>query len=173
MALILLRHTRPAVAEGTCYGRTDLDLAPEFAADSLRIAAELPDFRRILSSPLSRCHRLAQAVGAARGLPVTVDPRLTEMDFGLWETRPWAEIPRAEIDAWRDDFLQGRPHGGESVQDLYSRVQQALAEAAEGPVPALVVTHAGVIRAALAAQGMPEAWRAETAFGTWRRIDWP
>ncbi|MCA0203307.1 alpha-ribazole phosphatase [Pararhodobacter sp.] len=172
MALILLRHTRPAVAEGTCYGRTDLDLAPEFAGDARRIASELPDFTRILSSPLSRCHRLAQAISAARDLPVTVDPRLTEMDFGRWETCPWAEIPRAEIDAWRDDFLHARPHGGESVQDLYTRVREALAEAAQGPVPALIVTHAGVIKAALAAQRAPEAWRAETTFGTWRRIDW-
>lgn len=173
MALILLRHTRPAVAEGTCYGRTDLDLAADFPAESARIASELPDITRILSSPLSRCLRLARAIGAARDLPVTPDPRLIEMDFGTWEGRPWSAIPRPEIDAWRDDFLAARPHGGESVQALAARVADALAEAATGTVPVLIVTHAGVIKAALAAQGIPDAWRAETAFGTWRRIAAP
>ncbi|MCB1390596.1 MAG: alpha-ribazole phosphatase family protein [Rhodobacteraceae bacterium] len=173
MALILLRHTRPAVDEGICYGRTDLDLAPGFAAEAARIAAELPPVARILTSPLSRCRRLAEAVGSARGLPVAEDARLIEMDFGRWETRPWAAIPRAEIDTWRDDFLAARPHGGESVQTLADRVTEALDAATGGALPALIVTHAGVIKAALSATGAADAWRAETPFGTWRRIDWP
>lgn len=172
MALILLRHTRPAVAEGTCYGVTDLDLAPEFAEDSRKIAAELPEIARIISSPLSRCLRLAEVIGAARGLPVARDQRLAEMDFGRWEMRPWSAIPRAEIDAWRDDFLHANPHRGETVQALADRVSAALAEAAEGPHPVLIVTHSGVVKAALAATGDPDPWQAQTAFGTWRRIDW-
>lgn len=173
MALILLRHTRPAVAEGTCYGVTDLDLAPDFPDTALRIASQLPAIERIIASPLVRCRRLADAIGAARGLPVTLDDRVAEMDFGAWEMRPWSAIPRAEIDAWRDDFLTGNPHRGETVQALARRVQAALAELAAGPRPALIVTHAGVIKAALAAIGHPDPWQVQTAFGTWRRIDWP
>src|SRR5690606_24242831 len=133
MALILLRHTQPAVAPGVCYGRTDLDLAPTFGAESARIATELPDFDSIITAPLSRCRRLAEAIAVRRGRKVTVDPRLTEMDFGRWENRPWAEIPRPEIDAWRDDFLAGCPHGGETVQSLADRVAEALDEAIRGP----------------------------------------
>ena len=172
MALILLRHTRPAVAEDTCYGVTDLDLVPGFADESMKIAAELPDIKRIISSPLSRCLRLAEVIGAARGLPVTLDPRLAEMDFGQWEMRLWSAIPRAEIDAWRDDFLHANPHRGETVQALGDRVRSALAEAAQGQHPVLIVTHSGVVKAALAATGHADPWQAQTAFGTWRRIDW-
>jgi Fructose-2,6-bisphosphatase len=172
MALILLRHTQPAVESGICYGRTDLDLAPTFGDDYVKVESEVPDFHAIISSPLSRCLRLAQALAAARGKTVSVDYRLTEMDFGAWENRPWADIPRGEIDAWRDDFLLGCPHGGETVQSLADRVAEALDAAARGPVPALIVTHAGVIKAALAATGADDPWRAETPFGTWRRIDW-
>jgi len=173
MSLILLRHTRPLMEEGLCYGRTDLSLAGDFTDSAMRIAAQLPDFKMILSSPLSRCRRLAEAIGAARGQDITLDPRLTEMDFGDWESRLWTAIPRAEIDAWRDDFLDARPHGGESVRQLADRVQAALDDAVRGPVPVLVVTHSGVIKAARAARGEAEGWQSQTAFGQWFRTDWP
>jgi alpha-ribazole phosphatase len=62
MALILVRHTRPQGAEGLCYGRTDLDLDASFDAHAARLGAELPAVVRILSSPLSRCLRLAQVL---------------------------------------------------------------------------------------------------------------
>lgn len=173
MALILLRHTRPEGASGVCYGRTDLPLAEGFAQETAAIAAGLPAVARIVSSPLSRCLRLAQAIGTARDLPVQVLPDLIEMDFGRWENHPWDRIPRAEIDAWSEDFLDARPHGGESVRQLAARARRALDMAATGPRPALVVTHAGIIKAARVATGEGDGWRAETAFGTWVTVDWP
>ena len=33
MGLMLVRHTRPDVAPGVCYGRTDLDVAASFSAE--------------------------------------------------------------------------------------------------------------------------------------------
>lgn len=172
MALILLRHTRPERAEGTCYGRTDMQLDDSFAAEAARIAAELPDVTRILSSPLSRCHRLAQAVAQSRDLAVELDERLIEMDFGAWENTPWDAIPRDQLDDWMGDFLGARPHGGESVQQLYDRVTAALSDAAQGPGPALVVTHAGVIKAAKTARGDENGWQSDIAFGGWVQVDW-
>ncbi|MCA2010334.1 alpha-ribazole phosphatase family protein [Pararhodobacter sp. CCB-MM2] len=173
MSLILLRHTRPDVDEGICYGRTDLSLCDDFDAEVERIDAELPDFTTIIASPLSRCLRLARALGERREIEVTVDTRVIEMNFGRWERMPWEIIPRDQLDAWRDNFLGAAPHGGESVKQLATRVQAALAEVARGPVPALVVTHAGVIKAALSAVGEADAWNAKTEFGHWRRITWP
>lgn len=164
MALILLRHTRPEGAEGLCYGRTDLALAPEFEAEAARLAQELPPVARILSSPLSRCLRLAQALAGARALPLHIDDRLAEMDFGAWEKRPWAAIPRAELDAWAADLTGARPHGGETVAELAARSRAALAEAQP---PALVVTHAGVIKAALVASRGAAGWQAAIPFGGW------
>lgn len=170
MALILLRHTRPEAAEGLCYGRSDLLPDEGFGAESYRLSNELPDVLKIVSSPLARCRRLAEAIGAARGLGVECDDRLAEMDFGRWEGLPWDAIPRAELDAWSADFLNARPHGGESVAALAARVAEGLAAAARGPVPALVVTHAGVIKAALAARGVAGAWHHQTGFGDWLRL---
>jgi alpha-ribazole phosphatase len=171
MALILLRHTRPVGAEGLCYGRTDLDLAPEFDAEVARLATALPAVARILTSPLSRCLRLATALGSARGLTPVPDPRLIEMDFGDWENRPWAALPRDELDAWAADMTGARPHGGETVAELGARTRLALADALAGPRPTLVVTHSGVIKAALHPARGEAAWHAQVGFGQWIELD--
>lgn len=160
MALIFVRHTTPRVAPGTCYGRTDLPLADSFEAEARAVAATLaqvsPD-GPILSSPLSRCRRLAEYLG-----PFEPRAAFVEMDFGSWEGRPWDAIPRAELDAWAGDFLGARPHGGESVAALRDRVAAGLAGLSPGTV---IVTHAGVIKAAAAILKHPEGWDIKPAFG--------
>lgn len=170
MSLILLRHTRPAGADGICYGRTDLLPDDSFDTEVARLRTELPEVARILTSPLTRCLRLAQALGAARSLSPQIDDRLVEMDFGAWEGLSWDAIARAELDAWAADFMHARPHGGESVTDLGTRATKALRAAAADGVPTLVVTHAGIIKAALVAAGDPKGWYIETGFAQWRRI---
>lgn len=172
MALILLRHTRPLGADGLCYGRTDLALDDSFDGETARLAGELPDIVRIVTSPLSRCHLLAQALADVRGLPVEVLPGLIEMDFGTWEGRRWDDVPRDQLDAWSADFHHARPHGGESVTQLLARARAALDAVMAGPAPVLVVAHAGIIKAALAATGAADGWRAEIGFGQWLRVEW-
>ncbi|MBN2905097.1 MAG: histidine phosphatase family protein [Rhodobacteraceae bacterium] len=171
MGLTLLRHTTPQVAPGTCYGRRDLPLASSFAAEAEAVLTDLPDTARIVSSPALRCHRLAAWIGAARGLTPQVDPRLAEMDFGTWEGQPWDAVPRAGLDAWARDFMQARPHGGESVAMLVARVRPALADL-RGAATVLAVTHAGVIRAALALAGRADPWQAKVGFGQTVTLEW-
>lgn len=163
--VLILRHTRPTAAPGLCYGRTELALAPGWEVEAASIAAALPPVSHVVSSPLSRCRLLAERIAAARSLPLAIDPRLTEMDFGTWENRPWDALPRAEIDAWAADLLHARPHGGETVAELAARVAAARAEAAPD---ALWVSHAGVAKAAAAAASAhPAAWDLRLDFGAW------
>ena len=150
MALILLRHTTPDVAPGTCYGLTDLDVAETFEAEAATALAALPPVQTIVSSPLIRCQKLADYIGVRLALPVTFDARLMGMDFGHWEARAWSDIERSEIDDWAADFLHARPHGGESVAMLQTRIRAALADWFAKDKTTLIVTHAGVVRAALA-----------------------
>lgn len=170
MSLILLRHTRPVGAAGLCYGRTDLLPDDSFDAEVARLAESLPPFERIVTSPLTRCRWLAEALGARRAVAPEADDRLVEMDFGRWEGLSWDAVPRAELDAWAADFLQARPHGGESVADLGARATAALREAAASRRPTLVVAHAGVIKAALVAAGDPKGWHVETGFAQFRTV---
>lgn len=162
MAVTLLRHTAPAVAPGTCYGITDLPLADSFDAEARAVLATLPLAGAVITSPLRRCRLLAGHLAQARGLPLTVVAEWREMDFGAWEGVAWDAVPRDGLDAWAEDFMGYDGHGGESVARLLDRVTAALAAAPDG---ALIVTHMGCIRAALAARGHPGAWDARIGFG--------
>ncbi|MGB3625219.1 MAG: alpha-ribazole phosphatase family protein [Henriciella sp.] len=165
----MLRHTRPVDSKGRCYGLTDLPPGPDFGAVADMLAQSLPSVSLIVTSPLMRCRLLAQRLAEARDVPMRIDERIIEMDFGTWEGRLWAEIPRDEIEAWAQDFLEGRPHGGETVAMLETRVRAALDDApglVEDP-DVLWVTHAGVVRAAHAILDHGHAWDTELDFGAW------
>jgi alpha-ribazole phosphatase len=157
-----MRHPPPAIAPGVCYGATDVALAGPVDADAF---VDLPPFHQLVSSPLARCAILATRLAQARGLAPAFDDRLREMDFGAWEGKAWDAIPRLELDAWAADFLHARPHGGESVAMLAARVSAALRDHRRQSGDSLIVTHAGVVRAALG------DWRAQIGFGTWVRLD--
>lgn len=167
MILHLIRHPRPLIDDGICYGRLDVEAENPLQV-AQRLRAELPPGLPVWSSPLRRCRDLAEQLHAA---PV-LDDRLREMDFGAWEGRPWDAIPRAEIDAWAADVAGYAPPGGESPRALQLR---ALGFVAGLAVPAaVIVTHAGVIRTLLAhRRGLPpERWsELRFAYGTCTVVD--
>lgn len=168
MNLLLVRHPRPLVAPGVCYGGTDLPVAEEELA---RVAAALRPIlpaAPVFSSPLRRCALLAQRLAH----DVVFDADLAEMDFGSWESRAWDDIARAEVDAWAADLLHYRPGGGENVLAVARRVERALgAIRAHGGKGAIVICHAGTIRlmAAMAA-GTPLEQAALAAAATPHQI---
>lgn len=151
MRLWLIRHPLPAVAPGTCYGRTDLPLAGDPADDAAALAPLLPAGIPLFSSPLQRCRRLAELLHPA---PL-FDERLRELDFGEWEMRPWDSLNRTLLDAWAANPLHFVPPGGEAVAALRKRVTSFLAEL---PVEAVLVTHAGVIKVCAAELGGEADW---------------
>jgi len=166
--MILVRHTTPAGAEGVCYGRLDLPLADSFEAEAAKVQAALPPGPwRLMSSPASRCRLLAERLGQ----PVSIDPRLAEMDFGAWEGLRWNDIPRDVLDPWCADFVTARPPGGETFTELAARARACAAEITARPDAdrTILVTHSGVIRALLtAARGMSlaEAFSLDVPFGS-------
>jgi alpha-ribazole phosphatase len=159
MILHLIRHPKPLVAPGICYGRLDIS-AENFAVVADHLRANLPSGLPLWSSPLQRCRKLAELLNPN----LIVDERLMEMDFGAWEGRAWDDIPRPELDAWAADVAGYAPPGGESPLALQ---QRALDFVATLDVPeAVIVTHAGVIRTLLAHwQGLPPARWTELVFG--------
>lgn len=165
MGLTLLRHTTPKVEPGTCYGQLDLDLAESFNEEFTAVASSLSGADRIISSPLKRCRRLADFLAERYGIAKTFDDRLQEMHFGAWEGKLWCDIPRIELDTWAADFMNARPHGGESVADLHTRTAAALQELRASPGRTLIVTHAGVIKAALAVGKTAEDYKTHIEFG--------
>jgi probable phosphoglycerate mutase len=154
LRLALVRHAPTAWnAAGQAQGRADppLDPAGRARAAAWRLPPDLA--RRAAAgdlgwaaSPLRRALETAALLGAAR--PAVV-PALVERDYGAWTGRPLAEVDGAGLDAsW-----SARPPGGESLGDVLARARAWLdgLAAAPGPDTWVAVTHAGVIRALLAA----------------------
>lgn len=143
--MIFLRHPKPKVAPGTCYGRLDVGLTESAAAEIASAIRRLPPLKTVVTSPAQRCTRLAEAAARFLNARLSADARLWELDFGAWEGLAWQRINRAESDPWSADPWNISPPGGETFNALHQRVADALADL---PDNALVVTHAGVIRAA-------------------------
>lgn len=164
--MILIRHTRVLTPPGLCYGRTEVPLAATFETEAAAVRASLPATPALVfTSPARRCRRLAESLGASE---VRVDARLQELDFGAWENRRWDELPRAETEAWTENFVEAAPPGGESFRALAERVAAFRGE--HGASDAVVVTHAGVVRAWLCLEtGRPlaEAFAVAVQFGKW------
>ena len=139
MILHLIRHPKPLIAPGVCYGQLDIPAEnPAGLVAGLRrqIPAEVP----VWSSPLQRCRALAGALHPAPRF----DERLMEMNFGLWEGRPWDAVPRSERDAWAADLMGFAPPGGESAEQVKERLSGCVAACAREEIA--LVTHAGIIR---------------------------
>ena len=149
--IYLIRHTRPDIAPGTCYGQLDIDVAGSFEDEAQHILHWLPPVELILVSPLLRTKRLAEYLAQARDCELRSDARLMEKNFGSWEGRAWGKIARSEIDAWAADVMGHAPPGGESAQQLLQRVGELLRDVAQLPQRNIaVVAHGGSIRALLA-----------------------
>jgi alpha-ribazole phosphatase len=172
MQLYLIRHPEPRDGRGLCYGRLDLGVDPQAiarAAGALRqrLPAWVLQTAPIYTSPLSRCAALAQSLASPRNAIVAAE--LIEMDFGSWEGRRWDAVPREELDRWAEDVWGYRPGGFESALDVAARWRQWLERIRHEGDAAIAVTHAGVIRVALA-QGearAPIEWaQVEIEFGS-------
>lgn len=144
----LVRHPRPQVAQGVCYGRLDLAVHSDAAAQIAAAVATLQTFAaaRIWSSPALRCQALAHALSLALATPIRHDTRLLEMNFGDWEGLAWNDIPRDALDRWAADPHAFAPPGGESGADLIARTAGFHRQIAVHREPCIVVAHAGPLK---------------------------
>ncbi len=146
--LILVRHGQTEVnAGGRLQGRADAALTPLGRQQAQAVAAAVTGGARVVSSPLRRARETADAFG----LPVTVDDRWVELDYGDLDGRPLAEVPPEVWDRWRSD-VHWAPPGGESIAALGARVRAACDDLAEEAAArdVIVVSHVSPIKAAVA-----------------------
>lgn len=135
MKVFLIRHTPTIAPKGVVYGRTDLDIAEPFEPlfetiarflwpENSGITNEYPQRHLFFSSPLIRCRKMAEYMAKYERTPsedILYDDRLREIDFGSWEMKRWADIPREEIDAWMGDFVHAATPNGESFAEVMQR----------------------------------------------------
>ncbi|MBK1672818.1 histidine phosphatase family protein [Ectothiorhodospira shaposhnikovii] len=158
MCIDLLRHGEPAGGER--YRGSGVDdplsacgLEQMWQAVGGRGLTSGP-WDQVVSSPMRRCLAFAESLSLSLNLPLTQVTDLREVGFGSWEGRTPADIRQNSPDeffAFFRDPMNARPLGAEPLEAFRSRVDAALLELSRSHAGEhlLVVTHAGVIRAAI------------------------
>lgn len=154
----LLRHGE---AEGGARyrGITDDVLTVSGWAQMWAAVSDDHGWNRIVSSPLARCAEFAGQLARRHSIPLRIDDRLREMDFGAWDGRTAAEIMQTDADAlarfWQDPWNH-EPTGGETLMQMHKRVLKAWQDVVAERRSTLMVTHAGPIRIILChVRGLP------------------
>lgn len=161
--LVLVRHARTSAVRQAAFP-VDEPLDDRGRADAAALAGS---FRadEVLASPARRARETCAALGLEA---VVEDPALAECDFGAWAGRSLAQVHEddpAGVAAWMTD-PDAAPHGGESLRAFAARVAGWLNGQAGRDGAAVVVTHGGVVKAAVAhALGAPveATWRIDVA----------
>ena len=150
--LAFLRHaTTDWNEQGRMQGRRDVPLnaAGREEARQWRLPAAIVENAVWLTSPLARAVETAELLGVA----ATIEPALTEMDWGRYEGHSLPELRARWGEAFLANERQGldfRPPGGESPRDVLARVRAWLDRTEESARPIIGITHNGVLRALLA-----------------------
>jgi broad specificity phosphatase PhoE len=154
--VFLARHGQTAYnLEGRFQGQlpVPLDDVGRAQAEDLAERASAYGFVALWCSPLLRARETADCVARRIGLEPREDARLMETDAGDWTDRSFADV-QSEAPEQFAAFAAGDPAfafpGGESFAEQEERVAAALEEVERGELPALVVCHGMVIRAAFA-----------------------
>jgi probable phosphoglycerate mutase len=146
----------PRAGSLTPTGRDQAELAAR------QLAGLAPAAEAIVASDLARTAETAAIIAGCLGLPLEFDPGLREQDLGVLEGTGSVEADgpmggTADVIGQFWDEPGRRPPGGESVAELYHRVQGTLHRlaAARPGAGLIVVTHGGPVRVATAASLPP------------------
>ncbi|AWN21822.1 histidine phosphatase family protein [Deinococcus irradiatisoli] len=129
--LLLARHGRTAYNQaGRIQGRSVVPLDEVGVQEARHLAAHLQGLpqppTQLWSSDLLRAEQTAGEVAARLNLPVRLDARLREQDFGEYEGRALSgllETDPAFREAWTQDFSLLHPPGGERFADTAARLR--------------------------------------------------
>lgn len=134
-------------------GRTDCEVS-ERGEKQLECLAEhfknIP-IEAIYSSPLKRTLSTAAAVNKYHDLPIQKYEGLIEINGGVWEGKPWADLPKlypVEYGLWKNRMEEFYIEDGEKMTEVFDRMKSAMDRIAaenEGKTIA-VVSHGCALR---------------------------
>ena len=171
----LIRHCQSmGNLGGRFQGRFDADVSPDGQKQlellGLRFRNEHLD--AVYTSPLLRARKTAQALAKYHPVDVTDEPGLLEIDVGDMENLLLSQVaerfPQVAWD-WDNAPDQCRFPGGETMEEVYARVNAALDRIIQGNPgkTVAVATHGGALRNiwARVETGSPEGLRRSRVFG--------
>ncbi len=143
--LTLLRHGETDYnAKGLFQGRVNEPLNEVGKEQAKRAAAAIGAADRVITSPLLRAKKTAEAFGVSP----EIDEQWIECNFGEWEGRPISEVDPQKWEKYKTDSNY-KPPGGESINEVNQRIFAALDQLSIGEREhLLVVTHTLPIKSA-------------------------
>ncbi len=152
---LLIRHASLDLLGRALAGRApDVHLNAHGKMEAERLAERLAamPIRAIYTSPLERAQETAWPLASRLMLEARAEPGLTEIDFGDWTSRTFAELDaRPDWQEWNAARGRAESPGGETMSAVQQRIVGTLAWLGEGNREATVavVSHGDVIKAAL------------------------
>jgi len=149
MRLYLVRHGQTTWnADGRAQGHSDVDLDTVGQAQAERLVTFFrnKEVKRIFSSDLNRCVQTAAPLASALELEVETRPVLRERTFGVLEgehyttLRAWFQ-GEARVQGLTEFDL--RPDDGESVRDVWRRLEAFEKELRRMNENAVAILHGG------------------------------
>ena len=122
--IYLINHTEAYNPSELIYGHAELPLVEHFTADFDWIKEQLPSDKKIVcySSGTRRCQKLASSLFEEFELL----PLVEDINFGSWELKSWNEIAASSKTKWRNDKMNFKAKGAESLTDLIERASECL-----------------------------------------------
>lgn len=148
MRLFLIRHGQTQWnVEGRAQGHTDipLDEHGEKQAQMLASALSCECLDRIISSDLQRSAGTAQVIANETGVLLELLPELRERNIGDWEGLPyrrlWQGMDELEAQGIPRELIKAP--NGESIRQVWDRLDSVVAALDKLERPVAVVTHGG------------------------------
>ena len=146
MQLLLVRHALPLRSEA---GQgSDPDLSAEGVEQAKRLPDALQRFpiTRLVSSPQRRALQTGQPVADALGLPLEVDERLAEYDYGSTHYTPIEQASEEDLKRLMSGQLPGEVDQDAFIARVMAGVHDVVAAAGHDETVA-VFSHGGVVNA--------------------------
>lgn len=151
----LVRHaTHERVDRVLCGRSANVSLSPSGHAQAAALGAWFAgrEIAAVLSSPLTRARETAEPIAKASGCSVTLCEDLTEIEFGAWTGRSFAELAEdRDWQTWNAHRAAGCPPGGEPMRSAQERAVRAIDRCRDAYLGARVVAvgHCDVLKAIL------------------------
>ncbi len=132
--------------ENKICGATDIELTELGHKQAIETGEKILEMGitadEIISSPLKRASETARHISEITGIPMRLEPRIIEQNFGKYESTPrdGAEFHEAKKN------LASRFGSGESMLQMAQRIYNFLDEIKAGDKEYILVAHNGLVR---------------------------
>lgn len=155
MRFLIIRHgLTDANASDISQGRIDNTLneigQEQARKTAVRLAAE--NVAAVYASPLIRAQETALKIAAPHNLRVITTPDLSEIDFGIFDGKPWP-LMKAFRESIVGPFENAEHPGGETFQAVLARAENFISQTLISHPSAsavVAVTHGSFLRALIA-----------------------